>query len=242
MRKIFLIMLALLVLASNAFAYHWAIEPRMFAGPFFPMSESWRDLYEENGMTYGGGGLNAELFYGLGPYFSFAQGGSSNEYEEEIDIKFDMSSVALGVQYRYYIFDWLAPGVFVGGLFNTCHEEISDNEFKYEMEYSGGGFEAGFDLNGYPFAWMDNFARGFGLFFRFLYQSRPLEDMGKLDDASGMGFMFGIQYKFDFGSKPEKAQREPEEVSPRPVEEPVPEPEPVVEPPPEPEPPGPEDR
>ena len=76
---------------------------------------------------------------------------------------------------------------------------ISDEYFEHEMDYTGFGFEFAQEWNFYPFYWADNWGRGFGFYLAFLYQYRPLDNMGDLDDASGFGFMAGFQYKWDFG-------------------------------------------
>ena len=97
------------------------------------------------------------------------------------------------------------------------------------MKCAGIGYEAGLDLNFYPFFWSQGAASGLGFFVDALYQYRPLENMGKLTDISGWGFRLGIEYRWDFGRPTARPTTVP---PPEPTPSPVPEAPPPPPPPP----------
>lgn len=206
MRKFVLTALLLLMFCSSAWAYEWSLQVRGFGGAVYPHSEEWDELYDGAVLPSGGVSVDAEFAYGLGPYLAFNWGHATQVIENRIDVDFYNSDLILGLQWRFYPLPWLAPAVRLGPMVTLNREVIADDDFKHEMEHAGFGWEAALESNFYPFYWANSAAlRGFGAYLALVYQRRPLENMGDLTNASGVGVMAGLQFKWDFGRQRETA-------------------------------------
>jgi len=212
MKKIIFVTIILMLISAPSFGYEWSIEPGAIMGVYQPLSENWDELLGGKPMSMFGISVNSELLAGFGPYLSVTHSNVDTTYLDEIDIGFYATSVFLGAHYRYYILDWLAPGVEAGGMFAGYLEKISDDVFEYEQTHYGLGFELSTDWTFFPFRWTESWAGGLAFSLRGVYQYRPLDEMGDLTDASGFGFLFLTSYKFDIGKQ--KTVKERKALSP----------------------------
>jgi len=237
MRKILLLAFLFVLLGvSTAWAYQWALQVRGFGGALFPMADNWSDLYENAAVGQGGLVVDAELLGGFGPYLVFSGGEAKHVIEDRIEVRFTHADIALGLQYRFFILPWLAPGAHVAPIFSRYYEEIKDDYINYEMEENLFAVEVGQEWNFYPFYAADNFTRGFGAYLAIVYQYRPLDGFGDLTDASGLGFQAGLQYRWDFIKPRATIQSPPPAIYTPPPAQPEPEEAPSpAEPPPAPE-------
>ena len=236
MKKTVLILVVLLLTSSTAFAWDFGIEFRNQLGIFTPSDEWFDDLFpNKNVIITGGLSLELELVHGLGPYLQTNWGSLHDRYKDKIDVYINTFDAAMGLQYRYFIKDWIAPGFSVGALYHQTHLKFADEDFDLVQEDYSWGVDAGHEWNFYPFTWSSHpFPRGIGLVVKAFYQYRPMrEPMGKVENLSGFGEFFGIQYRWDFSTDEkteanEKIEEAPEKIKeeqPQPIEEEITEPE-----------------
>jgi hypothetical protein len=223
MRKVLFTAVILLALGGNAYAFPWSLQVRGYGSASFPLADEWSQLYERAALGGGGLSVDATLIGGFGLYLAYGYEEASHTIENQIKARLGADDVALGLQFHLPLTEWFVPGVHVAPTLSVYHEVISDEFFKYNMDFTGYGYEAGVDLNFYPFYWA-GWSHGLGFFVDLLYRGRPLDNMGKLTDASGLGFRAGIEYRWDFGETVARPTIEPP--PPPPVEQRPPAPEP----------------
>jgi hypothetical protein len=224
----------ILTLASSAHAYEWAVGGRINYGAYQVQNEGWKDLFVNEPFSFVGLTVDAELYHGLGPYLAIAGGETKGKILDEIDVVFSYSDFIIGAQYHHYVNGWFAPGARVGMILGAYNNNFNDGVFEKEVEYFGVGLDSAVELAFYPFAWAKNAGRGFGISLQCIYQYRPLDEMGDLVDASGIGYGISLHYKWD-GDTNRKKKESPEFYDPETLEKVTPEPEPAKDKPSEPE-------
>ncbi|MDP8225388.1 MAG: hypothetical protein P9L99_18650 [Candidatus Lernaella stagnicola] len=198
MKKLTFAICLLCLMAGTANAYDWALQFGARGGWLAPTGDEWNELYHDETQGFAGGYIDVELFHGLGPYLAGGAVWAESAWYEDIDVEFYTQDISLGLNGRWFVTPWLAPNVRAGVLAFRAMEEIRDDFVKINMEHEGIGFEVGAGLLFYPFAPFKNWASGFAFGFEGLYQHRPLEGMGNLQDASGIGGAFVLGYRWDF--------------------------------------------
>jgi hypothetical protein len=237
MRKITIALLLLFASATWASAEGMAIQPRLYGGGFFLPAEEWKDLYGDRFQGRIGFSFDAELVSGFGMYLSLAGGVKEHDPLDGITAQYGTAELGLGFGYRGFATYYFAPGVRAGAVLFRSVETIRDDYVDYQMDYNGLGADAALDFNFYPWGNRDHGVRGLGFVLSVHYQYRPVDHLGKLDDASAIGITGGIQYRWDF-RKPKPAPAEVPAPAPQPAPPPQPAPEsPPPEPSPSPEPP-----
>jgi hypothetical protein len=191
--------IAIFSLAAPVAADDLSLQLRWGDGQVFPQSDEWEELYGSDDIPRHTLSVDAVLWKGFGPYFGYQGGRTKSKYLNKIDLSFRSYDLVFGGQYRYPLGEDVYPGLRLGLLWTRSREIIDDEYIKYEMESEEVGFEIAQDWNIYfaPNA-ESRFWRGWGIFFEYYYQYRPLNGMGDLEDTSGFGYHVGIQYKFDF--------------------------------------------
>ena len=203
MKKTVIIIIVLLLTSSTALAWDFGIEFRNHIGIFTPSDDWFDDLFEhKNVIITGGLSFELELVHGFGPYAQVNWGSLHDRYQQKIDVFINTFDAAMGLQYRYFIREWIAPGFSVGALFHETRLKFEDEYFDKVQADSNWGVDAGHEWNFYPFTWSDHpFPRGIGMVLRAFYQYRPLKDkMGKVESLSGFGGFFGIQYRWEIST------------------------------------------
>ncbi len=197
-------------LVASTAADDWSLQLRWGEGQLFPQSDEWEELYENDDIPRHSVSLDAVLWKGFGPYIGYQGGRTKSLFLNEIDLIFHSDDLIFGGQYRYQLDDYIYPGLRLGLLWARSREVIDDGHMKYKMESEEAGFEIAQDWNIYfgPNA-KDRFLRGWGVFFEYYYQYRPLDGMGDLADTSGFGYHIGAQFRFDFQSSPRKRDNAP---------------------------------
>jgi hypothetical protein len=201
MRKTILAAAFALCFASAAHAGEYALQVQGFFTHLFIPGHDWQSLYFDAPANGGGATVDTELFQGLGPYLTVEGVGVRRFIDGGIRVGLGLTEGALGASYRIFPAPWFGPSAHVGALYFRAAETIADNVFTYKLGHGGFGFDAGVDLNFYPWARIKNGARGIAFRVGAGYQLRPLAGFGDLKSVSGWNVAAGLAYRFDWGRR-----------------------------------------